>query len=435
MAGQIRKRAKGIAWLLTLVYFASYLTRKNFDVMMANICSSMVDAGTFADKLTAQETLAIVVAAMTVTYGIGQIVNGIIGDKIKPQLMLTAGLGLASACNIAMYFAPDNYIIMTVIWGINGFAHSMLWPPIVRLMATYLSSDEYGYSAVRVSWGSSIATILLYLGCGALVGFMDWRSIILACAFGGILSLVVWILLNKKLFTEPQLLSGAKQDSGEKKKENLPLPVFVFIPIALIMLGIILQGSLRDGVTTWTPSILNQEYGVAEGNAIMSTVMTAIFSMLSFSVFDLLHRKVFRNEVTCAGVIFAGSTVFSLAIYLTNMFVSDPTFGSILAISFISLITGCMHGINLMLITVVPKRFIKSGKVSTFSGILNACTYIGSTVGTLLFPMLIGEEGATGDVSWGIVMLVWVIIAALGTAVCLFAVPLWRKFRREYADT
>ena len=201
------------------------------------------------------------------------------------------------------------------------------------------------------------------------------------------------------------------------------------------MLGIILQGSLRDGVTTWTPSILNQEYGVPEGNAIMSTVMTAVFSMLSFSVFDLLHRKVFKNEVACAGVIFAGSAVFSLAIYLTNMFVTDPAVGSILAVSLISLITGCMHGINLMLITVVPKRFIKSGKVSTFSGILNACTYIGSTVGTLLFPMLIGEGGTDGgSVSWGIVMLVWIIISVLGTAACLFAVPLWKKFRREYAD-
>jgi OPA family glycerol-3-phosphate transporter-like MFS transporter len=95
------------------------------------------------------------------------------------------------------------------------------------------------------------------------------------------------------------------------------------------------------------------------------------------------------------------------------------------------------HGINLMLITVVPKRFIKSGKVSTFSGILNAGTYIGSTVGTLLFPMLIGtsEDIANGNVKWEAAMLVWVVIAALGTAVCFVAVPLWRKFRREYTDT
>ena len=432
----MRRRAKGIAWLLTLVYFASYLTRKNFDVMMANICSSMTNAGAFADELTAQNKLAIVVAAMTVAYGIGQIVNGIIGDKIKPQLMLTVGIGLASACNVAMYFTPNNYIPMVVIWCINGFAHSMLWPPIVRLMATYLTSDEYGYAAVRVSWGSSIATIVLYLGCGALIGFMSWRSIILSCALGGAIILVLWIILSKKLFTEPLLLSDTPR-GGEAKKEKLPLPAYVFIPIVLIMLGIILQGSLRDGVTTWTPSILNHEYGVPEGNAIMSTVMTAIFSMLSFSLFDLLHRKVFRNEVTCAGVIFAGSAVFSLAIYLTNTFVSDPALGSVLAVSFISLITGCMHGINLMLITVVPKRFIKSGKVSTFSGILNAGTYIGSTVGTLLFPMLIGtsEDIANGNVKWEAAMLVWVVIAALGTAVCFVAVPLWRKFRREYTDT
>ena len=421
MGTKLRNKAKGIAWLLTLVYFASYLTRKNFDVMIQTISTKTGNS---------LETLAIVVSAMTVAYGIGQIVNGIIGDKIKPQLMLTVGLGVASACNIAMYFVPNNYIIMAVIWAINGFAHSMLWPPIVRLMATYLTGDEYGYAAVRVSWGSSIATILLYLGCGVLVNLISWKTIILFCAFGGIAILVFWLFINKKLFDEPLLEPETKKD-GEKKK-HIPLPVFVFIPIALIMLGIILQGSLRDGVTTYTPSILNQEYGVEEGNAILSTVMTAIFSMLSFSIFDLLHRKVFRNEVTCAGVIFVGSTVFSIAIYLENSFVKSPAAGAVLAVLLISLITGCMHGINLMLITVVPKRFIKSGKVSTFSGILNACTYIGSTVGTLLFPALIDESAES--VSWGIVMFVWIVISAAGAAVCFVAVPLWNKFRREYVD-
>ena len=151
MAGQIRKRAKAIAWLFTLVYIASYMTRKNFNVMISAVANSMVPT-VYPTLDEANTSLAVISVVLTVAYGVGQIFNGILGDKIKPQTMLTGGLSIAAASNIAMAFCPDNYIAMAIIWGINGFAHSMLWPLIVRLMATDINSDEYGYSAVRVSW-------------------------------------------------------------------------------------------------------------------------------------------------------------------------------------------------------------------------------------------------------------------------------------------
>ena len=146
---QIRKRAKQICWLLTLIYFASYVTRINFAVMMVKICSEMQVEKT---------ALAGIVTALTVAYGTGQIISGYIGDKIHPQYIITFGLVLTSACNIAMS-SCTAIPLMTAVWGINGFAQAMLWPPVVRLMSTYLNDVEYGYGAVRVSWGSSFATI------------------------------------------------------------------------------------------------------------------------------------------------------------------------------------------------------------------------------------------------------------------------------------
>jgi len=121
----IRPRARAIAWMLTLVYFASYFTRINFNVMIVKICS---DLGVLDSEI------AIVITALTISYGAGQVINGLLGDKIKPQWMLTGGLALAIASNVAMFFAQP-ILPMAVIWCINGFAHSMLWPPIVRRMS------------------------------------------------------------------------------------------------------------------------------------------------------------------------------------------------------------------------------------------------------------------------------------------------------------
>ena len=98
MESVIRKRAKAIAWSCTLVYFASYVMRINFAVMLVKICS---------DMQVNKTDLAIVVTGLTIAYGAGQIISGLMGDKIKPQLMLTFGLALAAICNVAMFFCSS----------------------------------------------------------------------------------------------------------------------------------------------------------------------------------------------------------------------------------------------------------------------------------------------------------------------------------------
>ncbi|MBQ8310148.1 MAG: MFS transporter, partial [Clostridia bacterium] len=355
----ISPKATKIAWMFSLLYFSSYVMRINFAVMLVKVISEMQVEKT---------ALSVVITGLTITYGIGQVISGVLGDKIKPQYLLTAGLAVAALCNIAMFFCT-TIPAMTVVWSINGLAHALLWPPMVRLMSTNLSDIEYSYAAVRISWGSSGATILLYLVCPLLLYIMNWRSIMLLCAAFGIAVLALWVAINRRLLQGDINTSAATQtDAPESPKTYIPVPKYVFIPIALIMLAIIMQGMLRDGVTNWLPSFLLESFGVPEENAIIASVIPAVFSIISFFVFDLLHRKLFRNEVTCAGIIFVGSTVCAFALFLINSFFPLQIPALLLA----ALIIGSMHGINLMLITVVPKGFVKSGKVSTYSGLLNA---------------------------------------------------------------
>ena len=409
-ASPYRPKAVKFAWIGLLIYFASYLMRINFAVMMAKIIE---------DMQVEKSALAIVVTCLTVTYGAGQVISGFLGDKISPRLMVIAGLFLAAACNVALVFAT-SIPVMAVIWGVNGIAHSMLWPPIVRMMSTYLTEEEYGYAAVRVSWGSSFATILLYLVAPLLLNVMHWRTVILLCAVGGLAINAVWIFVSKSILTDPIRTPAPK---GEGKQERgVPLPRYVILPIILIMTGIMLQGILRDGVQNWMPSYLLETFHIPAEYAIMSTVILGVFSIVSFSAFNLLHRKLFRNEVFCSAVIFAGSAVSALALYFVNT-AWVPV--SMLAMA---VIVSCMHGVNLMLITVVPKRFVKSGRVSTFSGIMNACTYVGAAIATYGFAVL---EELFG---WGFTILMWFIVSCAGLLVCLAATPLWKKFRKEYAD-
>ena len=414
MSQTIRSRAKAIAWLLMLVYFASYTTRINFAVMLVKICSDMNMEKT---------ALAIVLTGLTITYGGGQIISGLLGDKIKAQRMLTVGLCIACTANVVMSFC-SNVALMTVVWCVNGFAQAMLWPPIVRLMSMYLTDREYGYTAVRLYWGSSLATIMLYLVCPLLLYVMSWRIVMLLCAAIGVGILVAWVVLNPRLFTDLVAIASTPATDDTEKHTRVPLPSFVYLPIVLIMLGIALQGVLRDGVTNWMPFYLQETFHIPEENAIISTVILAVFSIISFSFFDFLFRKVFQNEVFCAAVIFVGSAVCAGALYLSNLFSASVVISMLL----MALIVAFMHGVNLMLITIVPKRFLKSGKVATYSGLFNAFTYIGAAASTYGFAALSEAFG------WSFTILTWIIISVCGALVCLAATPIWKKFRSEYSD-
>ncbi len=415
MKSTIAPKTKKIAYFLALVYFTSYCMRINLAVMLVKICSEMQ---------VEKSALAIVITGLTVAYGTGQIISGFLGDRIKPQHIIPAGLALAVACNVGIFFTA-TIPAMTVIWSINGFAHALLWPPIVRLMSTHLSAEDYSFAAVRVNQGSSIATIALYLFCPLLLGVMEWRTIMLLCAAWGAIMIVLWFILYPRVFQKeeiPEERTNAPIPVSEQKA--LPMPLYIFGAISLIMPGIMLQGMLRDGVTNWMPSFLLETFGLSEEHSIVSTVILAIFTMISYSAFNVLQKRFFKNEVTCAAAIFGGSAVICTALFAVNLFV--PEVALVPSLILMALTVAAMHGINLMLISIVPRRFVVFGKVSTYSGILNASTYVGAALSTYGFAAL----AETFD--WNFTILTWIAISLIGALLCFFAARIWQRHLNEH---
>ncbi|MBQ8720111.1 MAG: MFS transporter [Clostridia bacterium] len=396
--------------------------RKNFSVMLAAISESGFDA----------VALGAVGSAMTIAYGGGQIINGILGDKFKPQNMLTVGLILATVSNFTMYFCT-TIPLMTAIWFVNGFAHSMLWPPIVNLMAAYMNDVEYERAAIHVYGASSIATVVLYILSPVLLKVMDWRGVILCIAAVGVAISALWLILSPGAFkkncnTENNDDFSSSEPSPSRVGERVPLPAFVFLPTALIFVAIVLHGALRDGVSDWMPTFMQDAFGLDSGSAIITGILPAVFGMVSVYVFDILHSKLFRNEVLCAAVIFVIAALSAAALLLINVFMISGWACAAISAFLIGILVACMHGINLMLITIVPKRFIKSGRVSTFSGLLNMATYIGAAIALPLFPYL------KDNFSWNATIAVWAVISIIGIILCFAATPMWKRFKKEYSD-
>lgn len=394
---QDTKQVNRLILLFSCTYMVSYLTRINY----GTIISAMVTQTGFS-----KDSLSMALTGSFITYGAGQIVSGIVGDRVSPKKLVSCGLAVTVLMNILLPFCVNPWL-MCAVWCINGFAQSFMWPPIVRLMSTLLSERDYQTASVLVSWGSSVGAILLYLLSPLILAISPWKWVFWLCAIGGAAMLLFW------LRSAPDIPAYIKQKSNGTQKQGR---VGIFSPLVIaIMAAIALQGMLRDGVTTWMPSYILETYNLSSGISIFSGVLLPLFGMASFYIASHIYGGKPKSPVTCSTIIFAVGSIAALGLFFLN---GASAAGSVLLSA---LLTGCMHGVNLLLISMVPPFFKSQGNVSTVSGILNSCTYIGSAISTYGIALL------SEVIGWQSTVFVWFLIALGGTVLCLVSIPVWKK--------
>ena len=392
---QTRKEVNRLIWLLAITYMVSYITRINYGAMIAQM---VVETG-FSKSL-----LSLAVTGSFITYGAGQIVSGIIGDQVSPKKLMSLGLLVTTAMNALILICQNPYQ-MLIVWCVNGFAQSFMWPPLVKTMSSLLSKEDYTVAATRVSWGSSFGTIFVYLISPVMIILSGWKAMFILCAACGAVMTVLWTRLAPDV--KPEKVAKAKVTH---EKSPLFAPMMIFIMVAIVAMGM-----LRDGVTTWMPSYIAETYHLSSEISILTGVVLPIFSIGCFQLVAWLYRKKFTNPITCAGVMFGGGLAAAVGIALLT---GKSTVASV---AFSAVLTGCMHGVNLLLIQIVPAFFQRWGCVSTASGVLNSCTYVGSAASTYGIALL------TETFGWGVTLYSWVAIALLGTLICFLCVKAWKK--------
>ena len=385
--------------LFASAYFVSYLTRINFGAVI----SEMESATGFT-----KDVLSISVTGSFITYGIGQLISGYLGDRISPKKLVLYGFIITVLMNTAIPFCPSPYA-MAAVWCANGFAQSLMWPPIVKLMTILFTAEEYKKVCQRVILGSTFATIVIYLTAPALIWLFGWKSVFFFSAICGAVMIFFWQKYCEDVKNHP-LSSDA--DKVKSKVDLRPL----FCPAMIgIMVAIILQGMLKDGITTWMPTYIEETYKLGNEISILTGVVMPIFSAISVYAATALYTKKFTNPVFCGGVIFTLSIVASA----TLIFVTGKS--AALSVAASAVVTGSMHGVNLMLICMIPAFFKKFDFVSTGSGVINACTYIGSSLSTYGIAVMSQNYG------WSFTLKIWFVLAVVGTAACFVSSNPWKK--------
>lgn len=179
--------------VLISTYFAYagfYLVRKVFSLCKTTLAKDYgFDYTSVADIWT----------AFLVAYMLGQFINGFIGRKWGPRVLLLGGLGLSMVFSIACGFANSYYTFLAFMM-FNGLAQAAGWPGCVGGVAEWLRRRERG--TIMGFWSTNyvIGNIAAKMVGGAILqhystlygGHFGVRYTFFGCT---LLSFAIWWLI------------------------------------------------------------------------------------------------------------------------------------------------------------------------------------------------------------------------------------------------
>ncbi len=400
--------------LLSLLYFTSYVTRINFSAVMADM---------ILEGVLNKEQAGVIGSALFFTYGFGQILSGILGDRLSPHRIICTGLVTTVICNTLMPFIASP-ALMAVVWGVNGMAQAFFWPPIVKLMTMHLNEKEYSKCALYISFAMNGATILIYAVVPLCTTWFNWKAAFYIAAIWAAVFFFVWVAGYHEIERRRVHKEIVPHEKTEEVEHTAPADiklskVFVVSGMIFIFTAVAFQGFLRDGIQSWLPTFFTEVFKMDSASAIFSTVLIPIFNIGVTYVSVFLFNKVFKNEVKASLCYYA--LTFVLCAFLAVFYQSSPVICLVISAT----VTGLIHGINSMFTTFISRRFGFTGKVSTVSGVTNACTYVGSTASSY------GVAVIAENLGWQATLISWAVIALLGVVCCVVALPKWSRFLKE----
>lgn len=415
---QINNSVKKLFWLCWFAYCMSYIGRLNFSACMADIIADTGITKAFAGTIG---------TGFLASYGSGQFINGLIGDKISPKYMVCTGLFAAGIANVTMGLSSEPYL-MLVIWCINGYSHSMLWSPIIRSFSEWLPSDRQQKAGVNLSTTIPTGTILSYLISSVFLRYASWRMVFIASGFILLSSSVIWFIGIASIKDYISKIGLFKQENEKKlnlkTKTNYLDKNIKFIPLIFktglifTVIGILFNGILKDGVTMWVPTYVSEFFKKDSSTA---SALTSILPVVNLggAYFALwLNKNHVKNEMATSAIMFMISGFAFICLILFGHL------SVITAVLFIAISTSSMLGVNSMFLTFIPFHFGVIGKSATVTGFLNAFSYMASALSSVTIGVIAESSG------WSTTIFSWLLVSAMGMGICVVGKFFWGKGKK-----
>lgn len=325
------------------------------------------------------------------TYSVGQLLNGILGDIFHPKFMVMTGLFLVASANLCISTLPPSSAIIA-LWGVNGFAQSMLWGPLLRTVSTRFSGEKRSFI------GSLLATSI---GVGSVAGIFLATSAIrfgnLKCAFlfPGCMSLLAFLCVLL-FFRSPGKSTGAQRASL--------LSLLGRPQLMILMIPAFLHGVLKDNINLWMVSYFTDTFSIDIQKSSFYVFMVPVMILAGRIIYPFLYKLCGRNEHLVS--ITALSAAALSLIPLCTAHISPLTAAVCLSIAAAS-----VSSVNTSFLTVYPMNYQKSGNVSTVVGLMDFSTYLGAGISSAFYGWMLEYT------TYPVMFLSWIGLAVLAVLI------------------
>jgi len=376
--------------LCSVSYLAVYFARNIFGA----VTPKMLEQG-FTENFIGNASFIYLMC-----YGVGQLINGRLGDKVKARYMISLGLFLSGITNFVFsQIAASSPVIAMIVYGMTGYFLSMIYGSITKVVAentnlVYASRCSLGYT-----FASFFGTPMAGVAAAALV----WQGVFISSSVALIVMATVcfltFILYEKKGIVKYNQFKAEKKETGGSVKILIKRHIIKFTLISLI------TGIVRTTVVFWIPTYLSQYLGFSsEESASVFTATTFIISFTSFAAI-FIYEKLNRNVDKTILIMFSAATLFFALTFL----IRQP----VLNIIFLILAIMSSNASATMLYSVYCPSLRDTGRVSTATGYLDFISYMSAAISTKLF------SNAAVTLGWKSLIAVWGAITLAGVVVAL----------------
>jgi sugar phosphate permease len=409
---------QSVVWVLWLTYGAFYFCRTNISAAVPGLKGSLSDGGL---TLSGDE-VGWILASLKIAYGLGQLINGQLSERISPRIMLAMGMFGSAALNVLFGFGA-SFLFLLFVWATNGFCQSLGWTPCMRVTANWVPVMRRGRAIGIIGTGYQVTLGLTYVIASQSASLLGWRGALWVPA---ILLTLAGLFMLFGLREVPHNSTPSPDDvRGAPSLQPRPsfsetLYVTLYNPtLWLLGLALALLNACRYGYLDWGLTHLMETNNLPIGKAGLQFFVIAIGAAAGSYLAGWATDRFFgsrRAPVICILMAVLGALSF--------VYESVVREGAVGTVVLLVLIGFCIYGPQVLLVGTAPADLAHRGTSAAAAGFVNFMGYIGAATG----DVVTGYYSSPDHGGWQVAIYIW---AGWAFAGALTTAILWNTTSRH----